>query len=107
MSQQIRKRSRLCFEIGDGRELSFDSLVYAESAILEGYAAELARVLNPSAVAFLHHSNPVERPIWYKLKHRLTGATFRACIRDVFALRSRGAEAVAALSVCGSSFHAR
>jgi len=36
---------------------SFDSLVHVETDALAGYLKELARVLSPSGVAFLHHSN--------------------------------------------------
>lgn len=36
---------------------SFDSLVHAEAAIMAGYLSELARILAPNGVAFLHHSN--------------------------------------------------
>jgi hypothetical protein len=36
---------------------SFDSLVHAESDVMSSYAHELARVLKPGGVAFLHHSN--------------------------------------------------
>ena len=36
---------------------SFDSLVHAESDVMSSYANELARVLKPGGVAFLHHSN--------------------------------------------------
>ncbi len=36
---------------------SFDSLVHVEIETLASYLAELARVLKPDAVAFLHHSN--------------------------------------------------
>jgi len=36
---------------------SFDSLVHIETEALAGYLKELARVLSPGGVAFLHHSN--------------------------------------------------
>jgi ubiquinone/menaquinone biosynthesis C-methylase UbiE len=36
---------------------SFDSLVHAESDVMSSYASELARVLKPGGIAFLHHSN--------------------------------------------------
>ena len=57
------------FEANDGRSLpmvgdssidfafSFDSLVHVEADSLASYVAELARVLTPEGVAFLHHSN--------------------------------------------------
>jgi SAM-dependent methyltransferase len=77
--------SRLQFEVGDGLRLpvipdasidfafSFDSLVHAEADVLESYALELARVLKPNGVAFLHHSNVAslpERSIWDRIKRR-------------------------------------
>ena len=36
---------------------SFDSLVHAESDVMASYTRELARVLKPGGVAFIHHSN--------------------------------------------------
>lgn len=36
---------------------SFDSLVHAEADVMRSYVNELARVLKPGGVAFLHHSN--------------------------------------------------
>jgi SAM-dependent methyltransferase len=36
---------------------SFDSLVHAEADLMSSYARELARVLRPGAVAFIHPSN--------------------------------------------------
>jgi SAM-dependent methyltransferase len=60
---------RLTFELGDGRSLaavrdasvdlafSFDSLVHVEADVLDDYLGELARVLRPDGVGFIHHSN--------------------------------------------------
>lgn len=57
------------FHQNDGRSLpmiadrsidfafSYDSLVHVEADVLGAYLAELARVLTPGGVAFLHHSN--------------------------------------------------
>jgi ubiquinone/menaquinone biosynthesis C-methylase UbiE len=82
---KFKSDPRLHFEVGDGRSLpmvtdasidfafSFDSLVHVEADILESYTSELARVLKPNAIAFLHHSNLgglSERSIWDKLKRR-------------------------------------
>lgn len=62
-------RSTAIFEVNDGKSMpmvgdssidfafSFDSLVHVESGILGSYLTELARVLKPNGVAFLHHSN--------------------------------------------------
>lgn len=71
--EACRKRfagdDRLSFHANDGRSLpmvadrsidfafSFDSLVHVEIETFEGYLQELARVLRPDAVGFLHHSN--------------------------------------------------
>jgi SAM-dependent methyltransferase len=60
---------RVELHLGDGTSLpmvaggsvdfcfSFDSLVHAEADVLAAYASELARVLAPDGVAFLHVSN--------------------------------------------------
>jgi SAM-dependent methyltransferase len=57
------------FAVGDGLLLpmvesasvdfafSWDSLVHADIRVMRSYAKELARVLRPGGVAFLHHSN--------------------------------------------------
>ena len=67
------------FHANDGRSLavvddatvdlafSFDSLVHVEDDVVAAYVKELARVLSPDGIAFLHHSNlaacrPVGRP---------------------------------------------
>lgn len=68
------------FHVNDGRSLpmiadtsidlafSFDSLVHAEDDVMDAYLRELARVLAPDGVAFIHHSNlaacrPVATPL--------------------------------------------
>ena len=53
---------------------SFDSLVHAEADVMESYVKELARVLKPGGVAFLHHSNLAAipfRPLLERLKFRI------------------------------------
>jgi SAM-dependent methyltransferase len=59
----------LSFYVNDGRSLpavadssvdfafSFDSLVHVEEDVIDAYLAELARVLTPTGIAFIHHSN--------------------------------------------------
>jgi ubiquinone/menaquinone biosynthesis C-methylase UbiE len=50
---------------------SFDSLVHAESDVMSSYVNELARVLKPGGVAFLHHSNldaVRRRSVLYKVR---------------------------------------
>ncbi len=68
------------FHVNDGRSLaavadasievafSFDSLVHVEDDVIDAYTSELARVLTPDGVAFLHHSNlaacrPIRGPL--------------------------------------------
>lgn len=61
--------SNIAYHVGDGKSLpmvpdrsvdfafSFDSLVHAQADVMDAYAGELARVLKPDGVGFLHHSN--------------------------------------------------
>jgi SAM-dependent methyltransferase len=67
--QRFAGRLGASFETNDGHSMpmvsdssidfafSFDSLVHVEAETLKGYLTELARVLRPDGVAFLHHSN--------------------------------------------------
>jgi ubiquinone/menaquinone biosynthesis C-methylase UbiE len=54
---------------------SFDSLVHAEADVIASYVREIARVLRPDGVAFIHHSNlgsvPGSLILWNKIKRRL------------------------------------
>lgn len=62
-------RPAMSFHVNDGVSLpmvedrsmdlvfSFDSLVHCEEEVLRSYVREIARVLGPDGVAFLHHSN--------------------------------------------------
>ena len=88
-------RPGLAFEVNDGLKLpmiedasidfafSFDSLVHAEADVMASYAHELARVLKPSAIAFLHHSNlgGVQHSSWDELNRRLAGAPYSEHLR--------------------------
>jgi ubiquinone/menaquinone biosynthesis C-methylase UbiE len=87
--QRFEGYANLDFSENDGRTLpmvesasidfafSFDSLVHAESDAVDGYVAELARVLKPGAVAFIHHSNlGAPRSVWYKLRRRMSRLPF-------------------------------
>ena len=67
--QRFADRPGATFETNDGQSLpmvadssidlafSLDSLVHVEAEPLSGYVTELARVLKPDGVAFIHHSN--------------------------------------------------
>jgi ubiquinone/menaquinone biosynthesis C-methylase UbiE len=61
--------SRINYFVNDGKDLSmlpertfdlvfsFDSLVHAEADVFESYLPQLAKVLTPDGVGFIHHSN--------------------------------------------------
>lgn len=88
--QRFRDCGNLEFKFNDGLRFpmvddasidfafSFDSLVHAESDVLSSYVSELARVLKPGGVAFIHHSNlGAMRPLWWnKLKSRIYRMSF-------------------------------
>jgi SAM-dependent methyltransferase len=84
---------------------SFDSLVHAESNVLESYAHELARTLKPDGIAFIHHSNmavyrraaAVARATPEKLRRRLT---IHGLLVNVFAWRAESASAGEFASFC-------
>src|SRR3954466_10941849 len=100
----------LSFHVNDGKSLdgvpsqsvdlafSFDSLVHAEADVLDAYARELARVLKPDGVAFLHHSNMgayaraarVARRLPEPLRRRLT---IRGLVVNLFAWRAESVTA--------------
>lgn len=73
----------IAFHVNDGKSLaavadrsvdlafSFDSLVHAEADVLEAYAAELARVLRPDGIGFVHHSNIGAYRRQARLAHRV------------------------------------
>lgn len=91
------------FESNDGRSISmvadssidlafsFDSLVHVEAEVIADYLGELARVLKPDGIAFLHHSNygayerssralaPIQ-PAFRQLPSRIQGGLGRAGI---------------------------
>jgi SAM-dependent methyltransferase len=85
--QRFREYANLEFKVNDGLTFpmlddasidfafSFDSLVHAESDVVSSYVGELARVLKPGGVAFIHHSNlaAVRRSLWNKVKRRMSG----------------------------------
>jgi SAM-dependent methyltransferase len=54
---------------GDGTidlVFSFDSLVHATAEVMRAYVPEILRVLSPSGIAFIHHSN------WGEVGHHLS-----------------------------------
>jgi 2-polyprenyl-3-methyl-5-hydroxy-6-metoxy-1,4-benzoquinol methylase len=67
--QRFAAESHVEYHVNDGKSLamipdnsidfvfSFDSLVHAESDVMESYLAQLATKLKPNGVGFIHHSN--------------------------------------------------
>jgi SAM-dependent methyltransferase len=89
-TRRFERFAHLEFHVNDGRTLpmvgdasidfafSFDSLVHVEADAIASYMNELARVLKPGAVAFIHHSNlgGIRRSLWNKLRRRMSGIPF-------------------------------
>jgi SAM-dependent methyltransferase len=85
--------SNIEYHVNDGRSLdmvedgtidfafSFDSLVHAESDVLEAYLTELVRKLAPDGVGFLHHSNIGAYGLLTKLAHAVPGRTVGPLVR--------------------------
>lgn len=73
----------ITYAVNDGKSLamvadcsvdfvfSFDSLVHAESDVLEAYLGQLAKKLKPDGVGFIHHSNSLRYRGYFKLARRL------------------------------------
>jgi 2-polyprenyl-3-methyl-5-hydroxy-6-metoxy-1,4-benzoquinol methylase len=67
--ERFASDSHIAYYVNDGKSLamiqdksvdfvfSFDSLVHAETDVIEGYLNQLAMKLKPNGVGFLHHSN--------------------------------------------------
>lgn len=67
--QRFADASHITYHVNDGKSLdmlathsvdfafSFDSLVHVEADVMEAYITQLARILTPNGVAWLHHSN--------------------------------------------------
>ncbi len=84
--QRFALSSNINYFVNDGKTLpiiqnrsidlifSWDSLVHAESDVMQSYIQEFARVLKPNGYGFIHHSNigyyyhikkePVDNPHW-------------------------------------------
>jgi ubiquinone/menaquinone biosynthesis C-methylase UbiE len=115
--QRFADARNISYHVGDGKSLafvadrsvdfafSFDSLVHAEADVLAAYAGELARVLKPDGVAFLHHSNMgayaraarFARRFPEPLRRRLT---IRGLVVNLFAWRAESVTAAAFAQEC-------
>ena len=108
----------ISYHVNDGRSLrmlgegsvdfafSFDSLVHADAEVMEAYATELARVLTPDGVAFLHHSNLAAYRGLTRLTHvvpnRLRAPLVRrGALIDIGAWRAQDVGAEWFAAVCG------
>lgn len=109
--------ARVSCHLGDGRSLpmvddrsvdfafSFDSLVHAESDVIESYAHELARTLKPDGLAFIHHSNmaayrqsaALARVIPERVRRRLT---MHGLVVNLFAWRAESTSAAQFAECC-------
>jgi SAM-dependent methyltransferase len=82
----------ISYHLNDGRSLemiedssidfvfSFDSLVHAEPAIMDGYLRELARKLTPNGLGFIHHSNAGSLKLLATLTRHLPGRWYRPLV---------------------------
>lgn len=108
------------YHVNDGRSLgmvadtsvdfafSFDSLVHADTDVMKAYARELARVLKPGGVAFLHHSNLGAHGRAVTIAKRfpqraLRGLVDRGVLIDLYAWRSEDVTAEAVASAAAES----
>jgi ubiquinone/menaquinone biosynthesis C-methylase UbiE len=110
----------ISFHVNDGKSLamvpdrsvdlafSFDSLVHAEADVLEAYAGELARVLKPDGIGFVHHSNigayrraaDRARRVPDRLRRQLTA---RGLLLNVYAWRAESVTAELFAAQCASA----
>lgn len=110
----------ISYHVNDGKSLamvpdrsvdlafSFDSLVHAEADVLKAYAAELARVLKPDGVGFIHHSNigayrraaDRARRVPDRLRRRLVA---RGLLVNVYAWRAESVTAELFASHCAQA----
>lgn len=87
---------------------SFDSLVHVDGAQLRGYIHEMARVLAPDGVAFLHHSNLGRYAPLARLSRQAPGRVRRrlaprGLLIDVDAARAEDVSGADVCRWCGES----
>jgi len=105
------------YHVNDGRSLemvadgsvdlafSFDSLVHAETDVIEAYVQQLARKLSPGGIGFIHHSNMGAYPgsaaladrVPEALRRRLVG---RHVLINTYSWRARSVTADLVLEQC-------
>ena len=66
---------------------SFDSLVHAESDVLESYLEQLSKKLKPNGVGFIHHSNIGEYTKLFKLSNNIKNPQqLRSLLKNIGAI---------------------
>jgi SAM-dependent methyltransferase len=118
--ERFADAGNLEYHVNDGRSLdmvddgsidfafSFDSLVHAESDVLEAYVSGLARKLKPDGIGLLHHSNAGEYRALSALARRTPERPRRRLVRagamiDVYAWRAETVTAVKVAQQCASA----
>lgn len=91
--ERFAGQSNIEYHVNDGRSLamipersidfvfSFDSLVHADPAVVEGYVDQLAGKLKPDGVGFIHHSNAGSLRALNDLSRRIPGRLFGPLMR--------------------------
>jgi SAM-dependent methyltransferase len=91
--QRFADATNIEYHVNDGRSLdivadgsvdfvfSFDSLVHAESDVLEAYLEQLGRKLKPDGIGFIHHSNIGEYRGFSAIARRAPSRGFHRLVR--------------------------
>jgi SAM-dependent methyltransferase len=115
--ERFADETNIEYHVNDGRSLeaveddsidlafSFDSLVHADSDVLNGYLAQLARKLKPHGIGVIHHStagdygplNLVARRMPERIRRPLVK---RGALLDVYAWRSETVTADSVAEQC-------
>jgi SAM-dependent methyltransferase len=120
--ERFADATNISYHVNDGRSLdmieddsidlafSFDSLVHAESDVIDAYLEQLARKLSPDGIGFLHHSNIGEYGSLVRLtrraiEHPRTAAVTSRLVRggaliDLFAWRAESMTADRFAALC-------
>jgi SAM-dependent methyltransferase len=115
--ERFADATNITYHVNDGRSLamvdddafdlvvSFDSLVHADSGVLEAYVRQLAKKLRPDGVGLLHHSNAGSLERITALAKRLPAGLRRRLIErgrlpDLSAWRDEGMSAARFVSYC-------
>src|SRR5262249_39750137 len=95
--KRFEAASNIAYYINDGSSLemiqgqfdfvfSFDSLVHVERDIIEAYVRQIASMLSPNGVAFLHHSNMGQYLRRLRLARRIAGKGFKQLAESLLSI---------------------